>query len=167
MELAFLLCFPRTQPRLWGFVLLPWLVLLYHQSNCQHSPKANVLSIITKIVLSLWIPARVPGIPRDGPQTSFWKLLCCLSGLVRWQDSLTRVMGGKRPRKPQRSPGTTSVPRGCQLPEKFIHCFPVSQSMTVRHQLGPRVLEKLFHQVNQRICASIPKRAGKQNADPV
>lgn len=76
-------------------------------------------------------------------------------------------MGGKGPRKPQRSPGTTSVPRGCQLPEKFIHCFPVSQSMTVRHQLGPRVLEKLFHQVNQRICSSIPKRAGKQSADPV
>lgn len=39
--------------------------------------------------------------------------------------------------------------------------------MTVRHQLGPRVLEKLFHQINQRICSSIPKRAGKQSADPV
>lgn len=45
-------CFVPCVPVAVRFVLLPWLELLYHQSECQHSQKAELLNVVTKIVLS-------------------------------------------------------------------------------------------------------------------
>lgn len=109
------------------FVLLPWVELWYHQSKCQHSRKADLLNVVTKIVLSPWIPGKVLGIPSHGPRPSPWNLPCCLHGyhglVARAGRSGMRVMGQKGSR-------TLEVSRhhGCssrlQCPEKFIHCFP-------------------------------------------
>ena len=45
-------CFVPCVPVAVRFVLLPWLELLYHQSECQHSQKAELLNVVPKIVLS-------------------------------------------------------------------------------------------------------------------
>lgn len=118
-----------------SFLLLPWRELLYHQSKCQQSRKADLLNVVTKTVSSPWIPGRVLGVPSHGPRPSPWKLSRCLHGyhsLVTWAGwSGTCVMGQKGSRTLDVS-GHHGCSSRLQCPEKFIHCSPISRPSTGR-----------------------------------